>query len=57
MDINKDLLNFIEGYLLDKGCEIEDYEDPLRGISQMEAIFKAIDDLVEYKYMYFDLCK
>lgn len=48
-------LELIETLLVNNGIDIEDYTDPLRGISQYEAIETAIKGLIEYRYMYLNL--
>lgn len=52
-------LDFIESYLLDNGCDIEDYTNPEKGVCQLEAILDELNNLIEYKYIYIymDLCK
>lgn len=48
-------LDIIEVFLLDNGCEIEDYTNPEKGITQAEAIINELKELLEYKWMYKDL--
>jgi hypothetical protein len=43
-------LEMIEALLKDKGIEVENYKNPLKGISQYEAIEKSILDLIKEKY-------
>jgi hypothetical protein len=50
-------LDIIEEFLLENGCWVEDYTNPEKGITQAEAIIKEIEKLLEYRYMYNDLCK
>lgn len=50
-------LELIETFLIDNGCDIEDYTNPEKGISQLEAVLDELKRLIEYKYMYLDLCK
>jgi hypothetical protein len=47
-------LDLIESYLMEKGFDIEDYTNPEKGISQLEAIMDTLDEITEnaWKYQY-----
>lgn len=45
-------LDLIETFLLENGFSIEDYENPLKGISQYEAIEDCLKGIIKDYYKY-----
>jgi hypothetical protein len=50
-------LELIEDFLINKGFDIEDYNDPEREISQLEAIIDILEIITEDAWKYQELCR
>jgi hypothetical protein len=50
-------LDLIEDFLINNGLVIENYNNPEKGISQLEAILDTLESIVEDAWKYKELCR